>query len=176
MNGYDFNYDPTAEKRTYYGEAEYQLKYRHSLPHLGALRAGLEEAIDYLPLDEGERESLILTSVPSEPGSCNVARKLAKALAKSLEFEYVSTDLLCDKSALKNLQVAQKIAEWNEVYGKPGSVKLKGDVQDRTVVVVDDLYQSGATMWCFAKYLKGLGAGYVLGLPCVKSLRDTDNQ
>jgi len=31
-------------------------------------------------------------------------------------------------------------------------------------------------MWCYAKYLKDQGARHVLGLPCVKSLGDGDNQ
>ncbi len=30
-------------------------------------------------------------------------------------------------------------------------------------------------MWCYAMFLKNLGAKHVLGLVCVKSLRDTDN-
>lgn len=41
--------------------------------------------------------------------------------------------------------------------------------------MVDDLYQSGATMWEYAKFLKSLGAICVFGIVCVKSLRDSDN-
>lgn len=41
--------------------------------------------------------------------------------------------------------------------------------------MVDDLYQSGTTMWEYAKFLKTLGARFVFGIVCVKSLRDSDN-
>jgi predicted amidophosphoribosyltransferase len=50
------------------------------------------------------------------------------------------------------------------------------DVVGRRILVVDDLYQSGSSMWRFAKYLKSKGAAEVCGLVCVKSLSDRDNQ
>ena len=46
---------------------------------------------------------------------------------------------------------------------------------DKTVLIVDDLYQSGASMWTYAKYLKSMGANKVIGLVAVKSQRDSDN-
>ena len=46
----------------------------------------------------------------------------------------------------------------------------------KKVLIVDDLYQSGTSMWSYAKYLKSLGATEVLGLVAVKSQRDSDNQ
>jgi len=170
----DYNYDPSAEKRTLYGEAEYQLKYQHSRPHLSALQGALAAAFADLPIPAGE--TVVITHVPASPDKCNVPRKLARAVAKDVAVDYVDAKLLCDKSAMKGLTVAQKIPEWAKIYACAECVELDGDVGGRTVVVIDDLYQSGATMWCFAKYLKEQRAKYVLGLPCVKSLRDTDNQ
>lgn len=83
--------------------------------------------------------------------------------------------LTCPKSALKGVSVEEKIRIWQELYDG-GCVELSASVDGRTVVIVDDLYQSGATMWMYAKYLKEQGARHVFGLACVKSLRDTDNQ
>ncbi len=57
-----------------------------------------------------------------------------------------------------------------------GAIKITGDVSGKDVIIIDDLYQSGFTMWTVAKLLKQNGAKTVLGLACVKSLRDTDNQ
>ncbi len=57
-----------------------------------------------------------------------------------------------------------------------GAIKITGNVSGKDVIIVDDLYQSGFTMWTVAKLLKQNGAKTVLGLACVKSLRDTDNQ
>jgi predicted amidophosphoribosyltransferase len=171
----DYNRDPQAERRTYYGEAVYQLKYRQSLPHVSALQAALVEAAGYLPLSTEDRKALILTNVPCDPEACNVPRKLATAIAKSLTATYIQADLFCDKNAMKGLTLDQKIPEWQALYGCSGCITLHGDVAGKSVLIIDDLYQSGATMWCCAKYLKERGARHVLGLPCVKTLGDTDN-
>ena len=76
----------------------------------------------------------------------------------------------------KGLPVDLKIPEWGKLYNCDACVELHGEVEDKVAVVVDDLYQSGAPLWCYASYLKKLGAKYVFGLSCVKSLKDTDNQ
>lgn len=52
---------------------------------------------------------------------------------------------------------------------------VAGDIREKDIIIVDDLYQSGFTMWTVAQLLKKKGARKVLGLACVKSLRDTDN-
>ena len=62
------------------------------------------------------------------------------------------------------------------MYEAEAAVELSCRVSGKTIVVVDDLFQSGASMWCYSEYLKRMGAKHVLGLVCVKSLRDTDNQ
>lgn len=172
----DFNYLPAEEKRTFLGEAEYQLKYQGSLAHFGALKSALVEALAYLPLDEASRESMTITWVPALAAKDSVPRRLAQAVAESTGHELVAADLLVEKGSLKGLPVAQKIPEWKRIYSEPGSVALRGAVSGRVVVVVDDLYQSGVTLWSFAAFLKQRGAQAVIGLPCVKSLRDSDNQ
>lgn len=172
----DYNYLPAEEKRTFIGEAEYQLKYQGSLAQFGALRSALVEALAYLPLDDASRESMAITWVPALAAKDSVPRRLAQAIAEVTGHELVAADLLAEKGSLKGLPVAQKIPEWKRIYSEPGSVALRGNVSGRVVVVVDDLYQSGATLWSFAAYLKQQGAEAVVGLPCVKSLRDSDNQ
>jgi predicted amidophosphoribosyltransferase len=172
----DYNFDRSTEKRTLYGEAEYQLKYKQSRPHLSTLVAALVSALGDLPIPNAERENAILTYVPSDPEKFSIPRMLAKHVSKTAGLEYVQADLSCEKSSMKNLEVNAKIPIWEKLYEQEGCVTLKGDISGRTVIVVDDLYQSGSTIWCYAAYLKEIGAAYVFGLPCVKSLRDTDNQ
>jgi predicted amidophosphoribosyltransferase len=172
----DLNFDPRADRRTLYGEAEYQLKYRQSLPHFSALRSALAEAMDFLPLTAVAEGRLSLTSIPAHPDTCNTARKLARSVAEARALDCIQADLLCEKSAMKNTGLAGKIRQWEELYDTEGCVELREDVEARIMVVVDDLYQSGATLWSYAKYLKQMGAEHVLGLVCVKALRDTDNQ
>jgi len=52
---------------------------------------------------------------------------------------------------------------------------LEEPVKGKSVLVIDDLYQSGATTWSLAKHLKSQGAREVYALACVKSWGDTDN-
>jgi hypoxanthine phosphoribosyltransferase len=48
-------------------------------------------------------------------------------------------------------------------------------VADKTIVVVDDLYQSGLTISYIAEELRQAGAKEVFGLAAVKTLRNDDN-
>ena len=48
-------------------------------------------------------------------------------------------------------------------------------VEDKDEIIVDDLYQPGASMWAFAEFLKQQGCRNVMGLVAVKSQRDSDN-
>jgi len=171
----DFNFNPEADRRTLYGEAEFQAKYRESRQHIKVLKDGLVEAIGDLPIPASERDNLLVSYVPAKAGGCNMPRKLTKRIAKELELDLCKAILTCPKSGLKGVSVDQKIPIWQDLYDE-GCIELSISVEGRTVVIIDDLYQSGATMWMFAKYLKEQGAKHVFGLPCVKSLRDTDNQ
>lgn len=91
--------------------------------------------------------------------------------------EYPTRDsptLNCDKPQMKQLTVEDKIAIWRKIYDN-NNVVLNSYVRGKNIIVVDDLYQSGATIWEYAKYLKIMGAKQVYGIVCVKSLRDSDN-
>ena len=71
---------------------------------------------------------------------------------------------------LKNLPLEQK------VEALVGSVSVdRTKVADKTIVVVDDLYQSGLTINYIAEELRQVGAKEVFGLAAVKTLRNDDN-
>jgi hypothetical protein len=171
----DFNIDPSAQKRTIFGEAEYQLKYQSSRQHQQILVNALAEALSDLPFPAAYRGNFCISCVPGSPEEASVQCQLASAVGKKLGIEFIDADLHCDKPGLKGIGVEKKIPIWQGLYDA-NCVVLSGPVKGRVVVVVDDLYQSGATLWMYAKYLKTQGAKHVFGLPCVKSLRDTDNQ
>jgi hypothetical protein len=171
----DYNFDPGADRRTMYGEAEFQLKYRDSRPHLQVLKHALCDAIRDLPIPAKFRDSIALSYVPAAPDVCSVPRKLASAVADEDGYDLIDATLNCPKAGLKGVSVEEKIPIWQELYDSD-CVELSDSVKGRLVVVIDDLYQSGATLWMYAKFLKEQGATHVIGLPCVKSLRDSDNQ
>lgn len=75
-----------------------------------------------------------------------------------------------EHSKLRGLAMGDKLAALNGVF------HLEESVEGRTVLFIDDLYQSGTTAWSLAKFLKENGAREVYALACVKSWRDTDNQ
>ncbi len=171
----DFNYVPSEGKRTIYGEAEYQLKYQDSRQHVQVLANALVDAISDLPIPAECLDDFCISCVPSSPDVASVQYRLASAVAGKIAVDFVDADLNCPKPSLKGVTVDQKIPIWRKLYDD-GCVVLSGSGEDRLVVVIDDLYQSGATLWMFAKYLKEQGASHVIGLPCVKSLGDSDNQ
>lgn len=63
-----------------------------------------------------------------------------------------------------------------KVLALAGAFSLKGSVEGKSVLIVDDLYQSGVSAWSLARFLKEKGAARVYAIACVKSWRDTDNQ
>lgn len=71
---------------------------------------------------------------------------------------------------LRGLAMAAKLEALNGVF------HLDESIEHGTVLLIDDLYQSGTSAWSLAKFLKENGAGEVYALACVKSWRDTDNQ
>lgn len=170
----DFNKTSPTGNRTELGEAVHQLKYHSDQSKLAVLLSALFNAFDDLPIPSSE--IIAISCIPSSPGQENTARSLAEGVADALELEFVRSDLLCDKTAMKDLSIEEKIPQWQEIYNEEDRIDLQRDVSGQTIVIIDDLYQSGATIWCYAEYLKDLGANYVFGLPCVKSMRDTDNQ
>lgn len=172
----DYNFDPATGERTLFGEAEYQLKYRKNLAPFGTLKSALTEALDWLPIPDNQRRKLILTAVPAAAGGNNRPLELIQAIASSQNLRIVTALLRCPKPPIKSIPVNQKVQAWRKLYSSDGCVHLDGTLNDAIVVIIDDLYQSGATMWCYAQYLKKCGARCVLGLTCVKSMKDTDNQ
>jgi hypothetical protein len=178
----DFNRPSPTEGRTEIGEWEYQAKYHQAEAALAELANGLAQAIHWLPRSWIPKPRL-LTCVPSDPGKeFYLPAGLAEAVIANVPASFwgvpdprITARLKDAKHSAKNLTVDQKMAQWEQILQAKG-VQLSRSVRDCSVIVVDDLYQSGASLWSFAEYLKGRQAGTVVGLACVKSLRDTDNQ
>lgn len=176
----DFNYN-YGEDRTKMGEAEYNLKYNtHNLSprkeseYMDFMLDRMLECVKYIPTHR--RGEWIVSAMPATvAGRDKLAWQLAESLADTLEMDFVEPLLLCEKPQMKNLAVAEKINVWNEIYNS-GNVAIKDDIMRKNVIIIDDLYQSGTTIWQYARFLKQLGAKSVWGLVCVKSLKDSDNK
>jgi predicted amidophosphoribosyltransferase len=172
---------PTAD-RTVIGELEYQAKYHQDSEAIGELGRELAIAVRSLPRDAIPRPRL-LTFVPSDRRQrfclpALLARGIVDMVPKTFwddQPSLVTSSLTVPKSAAKGLSVDQKIVQWKKLL-QSDAIALSRPVANCSVIVVDDLYQSGVSLWSFAKYLKSQQARCVVGLTCVKSLRDTDNR
>jgi len=176
----DFNFaDPDEGVRTALGEAEYQIKYggQATDKQIELFCEELFEGFEWLPIPHALKRNLVVSAMPVSPSKeDDLSRTCAEALAEKKNVLCLKPVLSRAKPQMKELTLAQKVATWSAIYSGHGNVRVAQSVSDATIVVVDDLYQSGVTMWSYAKYLKQLGAKAVVGLACVKSMRDSDNK
>lgn len=89
----------------------------------------------------------------------------------------MEAELEREKPQMKNTSVQDKIDIWRKIYEDGDMVRLSQKVNGQKVLIIDDLYQSGASIWCFAEYLKKeCGAKKVMAITVVKAQKDGDNQ
>ena len=169
-----------GKRRTEIGEAEYQLKYNINnlkstdrIQYENLIMNKMLYNFKYIPVDN--KLSWCISPMPAtDIGKTKMAWSMAAAISGRTNISFIAPTLNCDKPQMKHLTVNEKIANWESIYNA-GGVTLDKQVKGKNIIVVDDLYQSGATIWEYAKYLKKLGAIRVFGIVCVKSLRDSDN-
>jgi hypothetical protein len=163
----DFNLgDP--ETYTGVGTLEYEAKYKENRKAADKLAELLAAICSKHP---NLKDVDHITAIPGNPGkNYHLPDLLVKRLGKHLG-RNTGLDLRKTKRTpqLKNLTFKQKINTLKNVFS------LNEDVKDQSILLVDDLYQSGTTMWTLARFLKENGAERVYGLACVKSWRDTGN-
>lgn len=178
----DWNIFFETGKRTDLGKAEYKLKYhkdtvssQEKLQYRDTLLFGLLDCIDCLPF---RLDNFIITTIPAIKSKQNkLAWELAQDVAKNLGTTFSGLTLLEDKPDMKNQPVEKKVHLWREILGDEKNLSIPSDIYRHNILIVDDLYQSGASVWCFAEFLKGkCGAGSVVAISSVKSQRDSDNQ
>ncbi len=184
----DYNFESSKDaadgKRTLLGELEYEAKYQQCTEAIGKLVAPLTEGFKAIPRPDNPRACI--TYVPSSPArraNFYLPRILARALAENTdalglgdsECRLVHAELSKGKRSSKDSMIADKLTAWAGLI-RDGAIELSSTVKGCVVYVIDDLYQSGTSLWSFAQYLKSVGASHVLGLVCVKSLRSTDNR
>jgi len=115
-----------------------------------------------------------IVSVPSSnPASLSLPNFLAKRLSEKLAVPDLTSEIAWagPKGEIKALTVEQK---WHALAGV-GMIISKA-VEGKNLLLIDDMYQSGATAHYVASRLRAAGAND-LHLLCVsKGRRDTDNQ
>ena len=169
-------------KRTPIGQLEYRAKYEESERAVTVLARHMVVLLDRIGQSFALGEVTLSYIPPGMGKQFDLPRELVRAVGHVLISRathdppptVVRPTLMVNKPDLKRLVLSDKIAAWRSLKHS-NAIRLSHPVTDRTVVVIDDLYQSGATLWSYAGYLKSLGATTVIGMVCVKSRRDTDN-
>ena len=75
------------------------------------------------------------------------------------------------KKPIKNLSLDKKLEELDKT-----GLSYQGDLTGKTILLIDDKYQSGSTIQYIAMVLQKAGAARVYGLCTVSTLRNSDNQ
>jgi len=180
----DWNMHFTTWERTSIGEAEYQLKYNFPKGILrekdvnkfaDTLTSAICSCIACLPF---RLNDFIVTAIPAvKESQYKLAWQLARYTANEVGAPFMESTLTQDKPQMKEKSINDKIRIWRKILSDKDTLKLSRRVKGEKILIVDDLYQSGASIWCFAEFLKEkCGAKKVMAITSVKALKDGDNQ
>lgn len=124
-------------------------------------------------IDVYQKADIIAGVPPSDPQKqFDLPAYLARVIAPK-----VGMDDACDhivtvakRPQVKNMALNQKLSALS------GTIAVDPDVVGgKTVLLIEDLYQSGATINFTAMEILNAGASRVFGLSCVKTCRNSDN-
>lgn len=157
----EFGYPIFDNTRSEIGELLYQFKYRNDQ---NALQQIVRAAIEYLGDKVKGKIELILPVPPSNPAR-TVTNQIAQGLANGLHVEFSSTALMKGKntSELKSVTDPEERRKLLEGAFKVDKQQLDG----KSVLLVDDVYRSGATLITATEAVTGQGnakAVYVLAI------------
>ena len=104
---------------------------------------------------------------PSTPRNVDPVNLLAEALGQSLHVPVLRSTLIKTRATKRQkdmTSLAQKLAN------VAGAFALQGEVRGRKVILVDDLYDSGATLNEAARVLERGGAKSIVVLTLTKTI------
>ena len=55
---------------------------------------------------------------------------------------------------MKEQTIEDKIRIWRHIFTDGDMLEFSSNIRGTNILIIDDLYQSGASIWCFAEYLK----------------------
>ena len=120
-----------------------------------------------------EKAEAVVAMPPSKPDKLfDLPRYLANGIAREIGKADLSHHVVTvkERPPLKDTSLAEKLGAIQ------GTISIdRGPFQGRTILLIDDLYQSGISMNYVAMELLQAGAKAVLGLACEKTCRNDDN-
>ena len=102
--------------------------------------------------------------------------KLQREIARLVAEELKLVDLSTATKLTRHRKPAKQVAMPDKIDNIDASMRVDSTtIQNKKILLIDDLYQSGVTMNYQGLVLKQLGAAKVFGLACVKTCGDRDN-
>lgn len=160
-------YEIEPEKRTVLGEHEFRVKYRSEQMDTSADSAALvdemQRRLEELPYFK------LADYICAVPSSKPFVKEIVNEL-KGFSFVDISNKVSWENKSgsLKNVETADEKLDMIQSWGLQFAEDI--DMKGKTILLVDDMYQSGVTMQYIAMRMKELGAKRVFGMALVKSL------
>lgn len=166
LDWYSYHDDTTdAWHRTELGKAVYLAKYAGRRDVVDTLAARLAEFIRVHPLFSN---ASLVAAVPCLPSKhYDLPRHLCATLAPLVKKMDATGALhkVRETKPMKDIDNhAEKLANVSQAF-RADALSIAGD----DVVIIDDTYGSGTTLWEVARTLRNAGARRVLGLTCAKN-------
>jgi adenine/guanine phosphoribosyltransferase-like PRPP-binding protein len=161
----------TDSGRSKIGELEREAKYDGSVTARNKLVQIFIAVFD--KLYRAKKIDAVVSVPPSTAGSTSLPNRLAAELAKHAGLPDLTGSIAWSrvKPSIKELPVDQKWAALEQV-----GLTIHGGFEGQNVLLIDDMYQSGATVHFVASALRDAGADDIHMLAVSKGRRDTDNQ
>ena len=166
--------DNTSGQRTDIGNLEHRGKNSQDQDAINKLTDIVVQTIDELPY---YNDADLICSVPPHPDKeFDLPSKVTSLVSSKTDKQDVTKGFVFggQKSSVKTSTIDEK---WDVWEGAKISFQNSSafNVNNKTVVLIDDKYQSGITIQYIAMKLQQAGAHQVYGLSFVKTLRDTGN-
>lgn len=157
---------------------------------------GIKKCMECLPISNN---NVAVTIVPYINGEeMKLDRILACNISRIFNVNFLETTFYCQKTKTKDLSVEDKLLKWNDILlSKEHRIDMnvikngeiiwsvndlykpciyENFIKENNFIIIDDLYQSGASVWAYAKFLKKIHmAQKVFAITAVKALGDNDN-
>ena len=160
-------HETEPEVRTVLGEHEFRVKYRSeqfdTKADFDALQAEMQKRLEELPYFK------LADYICAAPSSKPFMRDIIEGL-KGFNFVDISEKVTWENKngSLKNVETAGEKLDMVQSWRL--KIDDEVDLNGKTVLLVDDMYQSGITLQYIAMRMKERGADRVFGMALVKSL------
>ena len=160
----------TGKTRSAIGELEHDAKYAGDVAAISQLSAILQNC--FVRLHSGLGLSAVVSVPSSSAGTVSLPNLLAKRLSDAVGLPDLTASLCWDgpKAKIKELGVEEK---WNALEAV--GLSVGPEIAGQNLLLIDDMYQSGATAHFVASRLRVAGANDLHMLAVSKGRRDTDN-